>query len=110
MLFPLPGIKNASSGDGGSHFQIPCVSTPQCFNVTTYPETRWGLTHHLSPVPILSKKLLARHTNLGTRGGLDPPTGECPSPPPIPLSPPAQDKDNVPEYSKVATGGISGRS
>ena len=50
--------KSASLGGGGSHFWIPFVSTPPCFNVKPSLETRWSLAHHLPPVPILPKKLL----------------------------------------------------
>ena len=57
MLPPLPVIKNASSGGGGPEFQIPCVFTPQWFNVILSSETRQGLTQHLTTVPILSKQL-----------------------------------------------------
>ena len=60
ILSPLPGIKNASSGGGGSHFRLPYVSTPQCFNVQYSPEIRWWLTQHLALVLILSNKLLTQ--------------------------------------------------
>ena len=67
MLSPLPGIKNYSSGGGGSHFQLPYVSIPQCFNVIPSPETRRGLTQHLAPVLIPPKKLLAHAPRLRNR-------------------------------------------
>ena len=37
ILSPLTGIKNSSSGGGGSHFQIPCVSYPHWFSDILVP-------------------------------------------------------------------------
>ena len=59
MISPLLGIKNASLEGGGSHFRVPCLSIPKCFNVNPSPEMRWGLTRYPDPVLILPKKLIA---------------------------------------------------
>ena len=59
ILSSLPGIKKLPREAGMSHFRLPCVSTPQCFNVKIFPEMRGGLIQHLSPVLIPPKQLLS---------------------------------------------------
>ena len=102
--------KKSCSVGGGSHFQIPSVSSPQYFSVKYSPETRQGLTQHLDPIPILPNQLLVQAYRLRNRARIGTSDRWIFPPPPIPLFPPALAKDNVPESLTVAKGGIGGRS